>query len=484
MKKLIDIIKDISVNQIIGDSSVQIEHIAIDSREVRTGSLFIAVKGTVSDGHDFISNSVEKGCVAVVCNELPQQCGDNVTYVLTSDTSSASGYISSAFYNYPSHHLQVIGVTGTNGKTTIATQLFKLFQHMGYRAGLLSTIKNCIHNEEIEATHTTPDPLNLNRLMAQMVFENCTHCFMEVSSHALAQNRVAGIRFAGGVFTNLTHDHLDYHKDFKSYLSAKKKFFDLLNEEAFAISNADDPNGTIMLQNTKAEKLYYSLRKPADFKGVVIENSMEGLQMKIGRNEVHFQLRGRFNAYNLLAVFGVAVKSGFEDQEVLAAMSNLKHVDGRFHLIENTRGIYAVLDYAHTPDALDNVLKSIEELRTRNETLFVVVGAGGNRDKTKRPLMASIAARYANKLILTSDNPRFENPQDIINDMKKGLDAFQMSHTLVIQDRYEAIKTACMMAVQADIILVAGKGHETYQEVNGVKHQFDDGKLLYEFLNM
>jgi len=483
MKKLGELIPNIEVAGVYGNTDIDIVDLTMDSRTVVSGSLFVALRGEVVNGHDYITKAIEKGAAAVVCEVLPVELNQSVTFICVKDSSIALGMIASAFFDHPSHKLVLTGVTGTNGKTTTATLLHQTFRNMGFGSGLFSTVANYVNEEKLDTSHTTPDPIVLNRTMKHMVDQGCECCFMEVSSHAIVQNRIAGLRFAGAIFTNLTHDHLDYHGDFKSYRDAKKKFFDDLDSNAFALSNADDSNGSFVLQNTKARKFFYSLQRPADFKGVVVENSMDGLQMHIGKHDVHFHLRGRFNAQNLLAIYGAAINLGLEEMQLLQAMSSLKHVDGRFHLIENTKGVHAIVDYAHTPDALENVLSTIAELRTGNETLFVVVGAGGNRDKTKRPLMASISANYADRLILTSDNPRNEIPADIIGDMKSGLDAVQLSKTLIIEDRREAIRTACMMSVSGDIILVAGKGHETYQEINGVKHPFDDANILFEQLN-
>jgi UDP-N-acetylmuramoyl-L-alanyl-D-glutamate--2,6-diaminopimelate ligase len=483
MKTLEELILNIEIDSVYGRTDVKIFDLTMDSRSVVSGSLFVALRGETVNGHNFINNSIEKGAVAVICEVLPEKLNKEVAYICVKDSSLALGKLASAFFDHPSEKLILTGVTGTNGKTTTATLLHQTFRNMGFASGLFSTVANYINEERINATHTTPDPVSLNRIMKSMVDQGCEYCFMEVSSHAVVQNRIAGLHFAGAIFTNLTHDHLDYHGDFKSYRDAKKKFFDELNTDAFALSNADDPNGTFMLQNTKAERFFYSLKKLSDFKGVVIENSMDGLQMRIGKHDVHFHLRGRFNAQNLLAIYGAAIKLGLDEMQLLQAMSALMHVDGRFHIIENTKGVYAIVDYAHTPDALENVLSTISELRTGNETLYVVAGAGGNRDKTKRPLMASVSAHYADRLILTSDNPRNEVAADILEDMKSGLDGMQLTKTLVIEDRREAIRTACMMSMSGDIILVAGKGHETFQEIQGVKYPFDDAKVLFEQLN-
>lgn len=483
MKKLNELIKEVEIVSIHGSADVNISDVCMDSRLVSQNSLFVAICGYTVDGHQYIKQAVENKAFAVVCMKLPDEIHDDVTYIVVRDSSVALGQIASAFYNHPSKQIILVGITGTNGKTTIATLLFHLFKLLGYKTGLLSTVTNFIHDREVPATHTTPDQITLNKLLAEMVAEGCKYCFMEVSSHAVVQNRIAGVEFAGGVFTNLTHDHLDFHKDFKLYRDAKKRFFDGLPSQAFALSNSDDANGSVMLQNTSARKYYYSLRKPAQFKGNVIENTMDGLHMRINRYDVHLKLCGKFNAYNALAIFGTAVLLQQDEEMILSILSNLKQVDGRFHMIENTKGIYAIVDYAHTPDAVENVLRTINELRSRDEKLFVVIGAGGNRDKSKRPVMAAIAARHADVLILTSDNPRSENPIDIIDDMKSGLDAEQIQSTLSIVDRKEAIRTAVMMAQKGDIILVAGKGHETYQEINGNRLPFDDKKILSELLN-
>ncbi len=483
MKKLKEIINDVEISGVYGNTEIEIQDLAMDSRSVSVGSLFIAVKGETVDGHSFIENAIKCGAVAIVCEELPKSLNDSTSYVCVSDSATALGKLASAFFDHPSEQLILTGVTGTNGKTTIATLLFQVFRSLGFGSGLFSTVANYINETKLQSTHTTPDPISLNRIMRQMLDEGCEYCFMEVSSHAVVQKRISGLRFRGAVFTNLTQDHLDYHGDFKSYRDAKKKFFDDLDSSAFALSNADDPNGTVMLQNCRAERYYYSLKRPADFKGVVLENSMDGLKMRIGKHEVHFHLRGRFNAQNLLAIYGTAVNLGMDEMQLLQSMSSLRHVNGRFQLIENTKGVFAIVDYAHTPDALENMLSTISEIRTGNETLFVIVGAGGNRDKTKRPLMAAVAASWADTLILTSDNPRNEHPADILNDLKSGLDGAQLMKTMIIEDRREAIRTACIMAKRDDIILVAGKGHETYQEINGVKHPFDDANILFDQLN-
>ncbi len=480
LKNIISVLKDARV---YGDPGVMLSNISMDSRTVKQQGMFIAVKGENTDGHNFISQAIENGASAVVCEKLPVSRPENATWITVPNSSYALGIIASAFYDYPTEYLKLVGITGTNGKTTVATLLFELFRSLGYKTGLISTVSYNINETVIPASHTTPDQITLNKLFYEMRNQGCSHCFMEVSSHSVVQNRIAGIKFDGGVFTNITPEHLDYHKDFKSYINAKKLFFDNLPASAFALSNADDPNGVVMLQNTKARKLFYSLYRVADFKGAVIESTIKGLYMRIKNNDIYFRLSGRFNAYNLLAVFAVSTLLQIDDKKTLTAMSKLNPVNGRFQFIDNKKNIHCLVDYAHTPDAVKNALKSINEVRSRNETLIVVLGAGGNRDKNKRPVMASIAAEYADKLILTSDNPRYENPDAILEDMKKGLNARQLKKTLIISDRAEAIKTACMLALPNDIIIVAGKGHETYQEINGVKYPFDDKKILDELLN-
>jgi UDP-N-acetylmuramoyl-L-alanyl-D-glutamate--2,6-diaminopimelate ligase len=483
MKTLRDILLDVDHKKIIGDLDVVVNNISMDSRSVKPNDVFVAIKGTQLDGEQFIDKAIDKGATAVVCSTIPTQTHKHITYIEVNNTSEALGVIASAFYGHPSQKLSLIGITGTNGKTTTVTLLYNVFKDLGHRVGLISTVRNYIHHKAYPSTHTTPDQIELNRLLSEMVDEGCNYCFMEVSSHAIDQKRIHGIHFAGGVFTNLTHDHLDYHKSFAAYRDVKKQFFDGLDKNAFAISNADDPNGFVMLQNCNAKKHMFSLKKLCDYKAIVLSSGLDGLHMRIGSNDIHFLLSGRFNAYNLLAVFGVAMCLDMEEQEVLQAMSMAKHVDGRFEIIQNNKGVYAIVDYAHTPDAIENVTKTIDELRTRNEDFYVVIGAGGNRDKAKRPIMAAIAARYADKLILTSDNPRNEKPEDIINDMMSGLDAYQKSTTLSIVDRFEAIKTACVISRKGDIVLVAGKGHETYQEIGGVKHSFDDVAIIKQLLN-
>lgn len=481
--KFEQLLQSIKYVEIKGSTDKHIAGITMDSRAVELNFVFVAVKGTKVNGENFITDAIEKGASVIVSSSTPSNFLQDVTYIIVENPALALGCMASAFFENPSRELTLVGVTGTNGKTTIATLLYRTFRQLGFKVGLLSTVANFIDEEKLQATHTTPDQVTVNSLLKRMVNEGCKYCFMEVSSHAIDQQRIAGLHFAGGIFTNLTHDHLDYHKDFKSYRDAKKTFFDGLPKESFSISNADDSNGRVMLQNTTSQIKYYSLQRPADFKGIVLENTMDGLHMKIDSNDVHFRLRGRFNAYNILAVYGAGIELGVNKIQLLEILSGLHHVEGRFDLVENSKGVYAVVDYAHTPDAVENILKAVEELRTRNEKLIVVIGAGGNRDKTKRPVMASISARFADVLILTSDNPRDENPEDILNDMKNGLDPVQLSKALIITDRYQALKTACALAHETDIVVVAGKGHENYQEINGVKHHFDDKEFLKEMLN-
>jgi len=475
----------------------EIRGIHSDSRKVTPGSLFVAVRGGTVDGHHFIGMAIEKGAVAVVCENtaaIDLDCFvsrndegieiNNLIFIIVPDSAEALGRLASAWYGEPSQQMMVVGVTGTNGKTTIVTLLYHLFQKLGYKAGLLSTICNYIDDEPVPTVHTTPDALTIQRLMAQMVDAGCTHAFMEVSSHAVDQKRISGIVFKGGIFTNLTRDHLDYHQTTTAYLKAKKKFFDDLPVNAFVLTNIDDANGSVMLQNTSAQRLTYSLRTMADFKGKIIESHVDGTEMEINRQDVHTHFAGRFNAYNLLAVYGAAVALGEETDDVIIALSTLHPVSGRFETIRSQKGVTAIVDYAHTPDALENVLGSISEVLRGDARVITVVGAGGNRDKGKRPLMAKEAARQSNQLILTSDNPRFENPEDIIRDMAAGLSASEKERTLCITDRREAIKTAIAFTRKGDIVLVAGKGHENYQEIKGVKYPFDDKEIVHElFLN-
>lgn len=470
--KLSTIIGNLQPKVITGDSEIDITGVNIDSRQVKPGNLFIAVKGTVSNGHQYIAKAVELGAAAVlVCEdvEVPQ----GITVVRVDDTEDATGKVATAFYGNPTEHIRLIGVTGTNGKTTIATVLYNMFRAMGHKCGLISTVCNYIEDREVPASHTTPDPVTLNRLLAEMVKEGCEYAFMECSSHAIQQKRIGGLKFVGGIFTNLTRDHLDYHKTFENYRDAKKAFFDGLDKSAFAITNADDKNGMIMVQNCAAKVLTYSTRTAADLKGKIVEESIEGMLLDIDGQEVSVRFVGRFNVYNLLAVYGAAVMLGKEKEEVLRVLSSLHPVNGRFEAIRSPKGFSAVVDYAHTPDALVNVLQAINDIKKQGRVI-TVCGAGGNRDKGKRPIMAQEAAKNSDRVIITSDNPRFENPQDIINDMLAGLDEEMMQKTISITDRREAIRAAVMMAQPGDIILVAGKGHEPYQEIEGVKHHFDD----------
>ncbi len=464
--------------------TVDIKGICFDSRQVKPGFLFIAVKGTQSDGHQYISKAAEMGAVAVVCEKSTEEIMGKATVVTVKSSSQALGIIASNYYENPSEKLKLTGVTGTNGKTTVATLLFKLFTELGHKCGLISTVENRIVDEIIPSTHTTPDPIQLNELLKRMVDSACTHVFMEVSSHAIDQERIAGLKFVGALFTNITHDHLDYHHTFENYIKAKKKYFDELTTDAFALVNADDKRGMVMLQNTKATKYSFGLKKMVDFKAKIITNSIEGLELEIAGKTVWFKLIGDFNAYNLLAVYGAAVLLGEDSDDVLVKLSSLKGAVGRFELVLPGSKKVAIVDYAHTPDALKNVLETIAQFRSGNEKVITVVGCGGNRDKTKRPMMASIACRLSDKVVLTSDNPRNEDPMEIIKDMQTGVMPTEARKTLIIPDREEAIKTACMLAQDKDIILIAGKGHETYQEIKGVKHPFDDREVVERMLRL
>lgn len=484
MAELKDILYRVHITSTSGSMGVDVKGICFDSRKVKPGFLFIAVKGTQSDGHAFIEKSVADGAVAIIAEKLPESISDKITYVTVKDSAKALGLVAGNFYGNPSAKIKLIGVTGTNGKTTVATLLFKLFTSLGYRCGMLSTVVNKIVDKDIVATHTTPDPIQINELLVKMLEEKCTHCFMEVSSHAAAQGRIEGLQFTGGLFTNITHDHLDYHHTFESYIRAKKIFFDGLSSDAFALVNVDDKRGMVMLQNCKAKKQTYGLKKMADFKGKIITNSIEGLELEIGERNVWFKLIGDFNAYNLLAVYGTACLLGEDSELVLMRLSALTGASGRFELVMPGSKFTAIVDYAHTPDALKNVLETIEHFRSGTEQVIAVVGCGGDRDRTKRPLMAAIACKYSNKVIFTSDNPRSEDPMEIIREMQKGVGPSEAKKTLVMVDREEAIKTACMMAKEKDIILVAGKGHENYQEIKGVKHPFDDKEVLTRMLKM
>ena len=472
------LISALDAPQVVGADQLAIGQIVSDSRRVVPGSLFVAVRGVAVDGHQYIASAIEKGAVAIVCEEFPEELADKATFIVVKDSAYALGMLLSRSYGDPSQKLKLVGVTGTNGKTTIATVLYELFRRLGYKVGLLSTVCNYIDGEAIPTDHTTPDPITLHALIARMVEAGCTYAFMEVSSHSIDQRRISGLDFDGGIFTNLTRDHLDYHKTVENYLKAKKKFFDELPAKAFALTNVDDKSGMVMLQNTKAKKLTYSLRTLADFKGRILASHFEGTDLLINEKEVTVRFVGRFNAYNLLAVYGAAVSLGADPDEVLVALSAMHPVSGRFETIHSPEGFTAIVDYAHTPDALTNVLNSIHEVLEGKGRIITVVGAGGNRDKGKRPLMAKEAARLSDQVILTSDNPRFEEPDAIIQDMVAGLTKADLERTLCITDRAQAIKTATMLAKRGDVILVAGKGHEDYQEVKGVKHHFDDREQL------
>lgn len=479
MKQLTAILKNVPVEQINGNSDVAINALQMDSRKVKAGDCFIAVKGTASDGHSYIDKCIEQGATAIVCEVLPAQLNPAVTYVKVSSSAKALGQMAGNFYDNPSAKMKVVGVTGTNGKTSTVTLLFRLFRKTGANVGLLSTVQNQINEEVIPSTHTTPDAIALNALMKQMVDAGCSYCFMEVSSHAVDQRRIEGLQFTGAVFTNITHDHLDYHKTFENYLKAKKRFFDDLPATAFALVNADDRNGRVMLQNTKARQLTYSLKSPGDYKCKVIENSVTGLQLDLDNTEMHTRLIGEFNAYNLTAVYGVARQLGVEKEEALTILSSLAPPEGRFdQLVSVNDKIVGIVDYAHTPDALKNVLQTIQAVRSGIEHVITVVGCGGDRDAAKRPVMAEIACRYSNKIILTSDNPRSEDPSEILRQMNEGVPVTDKKKVLTITDRREAIRTAVSLAGKGDIILLAGKGHEKYQEIKGVKNHFDDKEEL------
>ena len=478
--KLNELLKNITPIKIIGNDDVEITGVNIDSRRIKTGHLFVAMKGTQVDGHLFIGKAIELGAISVLCEELPEVLQEGITYVQVESTEDAVGKVATLFYGDPSHKLKLVGVTGTNGKTTIATLLYNMFRKFGHKVGLLSTVCNYIDDVEVPADHTTPDPIELNELLAKMVEAGCEYAFMECSSHAIHQKRIGGLKFTGGLFTNLTRDHLDYHKTFENYRNAKKAFFDGLPKDAFAITNADDKNGMIMVQNTKATVKTYSIRTLADFRARILECHFEGMYLEIDGREVGVQFIGKFNVSNLLAVYGAAIMLGKKPEDVLLVLSTLHSVNGRLEPIHSPEGFTAIVDYAHTPDALANVLYAIHEVLDGKGHVITVCGAGGNRDKGKRPLMAQEAVRQSDKVIITSDNPRFEEPQDIINDMLAGLNEQQMRKVISIVDRKEAIRTACMMAQKGDVVLVAGKGHETYQEIKGVKHHFDDKEVLHE----
>ncbi len=482
MKKLKDILYKVPVEQIIGSTDVFVNNLESDSRKVELDTFFMALKGVLVDGHQFIDKAIQQGAKVILCEKIPEKITNGITYVIVNDSAKALGTIASHFYDNPSRKIKLIGITGTNGKTTTVTLLYHLFQNLGYQTALLSTISVRFGKEEIAATHTTPDVITINEYLAQAVEIGCDYAFMEVSSHGIHQKRIAGLEFSGGVFTNLTHDHLDYHKTFKEYLNTKKRFFDNLPKSAFALTNLDDKNGTVMLQNSSARKLTYALKTEADFKGKVLENRFDGMLMTINKQEVWTRLVGKFNSYNLLVAFAVAQLLEQEEMEILTAISKLENVQGRFQYDISKTGVITIIDYAHTPDALKNVLNTINDIRTGNEQVITVVGCGGDRDKTKRPIMAAVACELSSQVVLTSDNPRTESAEAIIKEMEKGVQPQFFNKTLSIINRKEAIKTAIKIANPQDIILIAGKGHETYQEVNGVRADFDDFKISKELL--
>ncbi|HUS03725.1 MAG TPA: UDP-N-acetylmuramoyl-L-alanyl-D-glutamate--2,6-diaminopimelate ligase [Chitinophagaceae bacterium] len=485
MALLQNILNGVIIRSTSGNEASNVSDLQIDSRKVTPGSCFIAIKGTAADGHNYINTAIANGAAVIVCEDLPAEINKEVKYLEVENSAAAAGILAHNFYGQPSNKLTLIGVTGTNGKTTVATLLFKLYAALGYKCGLISTVQNQIAYEIIPSTHTTPDAISLNELLAKMVSDSCTHVFMEVSSHALVQHRVAGLQFTGGLFTNITHDHLDYHKTFDEYIKAKKKFFDELPSAAFAISNADDRRGGVMLQNTSAKKYFYSLKTMADFKGKILENSLRGLLMTINETEVHFKMIGTFNAYNLLAVYGAAVCLGEDKQIVLQVLSSLSGAEGRFdYMVSQKDKVIGIVDYAHTPDALLNVLATIKNLRQGEEKILTVVGCGGDRDKTKRPVMAEVACEHSDKIFFTSDNPRSEDPNEIIKDMEGGVNVTCRKKYISIADRKEAIKTAVSFSKREDIVLVAGKGHEKYQEIKGIKYPFDDKAVLAEMFEL
>jgi len=482
MSELKDILYKVAIESLVGSTEIAVNQLNFDSRQIQVGDVFIAIRGTLSNGHDFIAKAIELGATAIICDTLPEQLADGVTYVCVKDTNAALAQMAANFYGNPSQKLKLIGITGTNGKTTIASLLYQLFKKAGFKVGLLSTVKILVDDLEFKATHTTPDSITINSFLDQMVKNGVEYCFMEVSSHGIHQKRTEGLHFKGGIFTNLSHDHLDYHPTFAEYRDVKKSFFDQLSSNSFALTNTDDKNGAVMLQNTKARKLTYALKTFSDYKAQILENQLSGLLLKINGNDVWVKLIGTFNAYNLLAIYGTAVELGIDSLEVLRLMSELESVSGRFQYIVSTSNITAIVDYAHTPDALENVLNTINDVRTNNEKLITVVGCGGNRDTAKRPVMAGIATELSDKVILTSDNPRNEEPEAIINEMEKGIAAQNFKKVVSITDRLQAIKTACQLAQSNDIILIAGKGHETYQEIKGVRYDFDDMKNVREIL--
>jgi UDP-N-acetylmuramoyl-L-alanyl-D-glutamate--2,6-diaminopimelate ligase len=477
-----DILYKVGIEAVKGSTDAVIAQIHFDSRQVAQNDVFVAIRGTVSDGHGFIEKAISQGAVAIVCDRFPETIHTGITYIQVKDTNTALAFIAANYYGNPSHHFKLVGITGTNGKTTVASLLYQLFRKAGFKTGLISTVRIMVDDLEHKATHTTPDPLTINRYMAEMVEAGVDYCFMEVSSHGIHQKRTEALQFSGGVFTNLSHDHLDYHDTFAEYRDVKKSFFDFLPQSAFALSNVDDKNGVVMLQNTKAKKVTYALKTYAEYKAQILESQLNGLLLKINDNEVWTRLIGKFNAYNLLAIYGTAVELGLESLEVLRLISELESVSGRFQFIISEKKITAIVDYAHTPDALENVLSTINDIRTKNEQLITIVGCGGDRDRTKRPIMAHIATSMSDKVILTSDNPRSEDPDDIIAEMEQGVEPQNHRKTIAITDRKQAIKLACQLAHQNDIILIAGKGHETYQEIKGVRYDFDDMETVKELL--
>jgi UDP-N-acetylmuramoyl-L-alanyl-D-glutamate--2,6-diaminopimelate ligase len=483
MKTLQQLITGIPIRQTIGRSDVSINSIAFDSRTVGEGSLFVAVAGTRADGHQYIEKAISQGAVAVICHQIPEHLRESATFLLVDNSAEALGHVAAAFFDHPSSDLKIIGVTGTNGKSTTVFLLYQLYSKLGFSCGLLSTIENRIGSQRMASTHTTADAVQINTNLRRMADAGCEYCFMEISSHAAEQHRTSGLRIRGLIFTNITHDHLDYHLTFDNYLKAKKKLFDMLPSSAFALANSDDRNSAVMLQNTCAQKATYSLKSPSDYKGKILENLFEGLFLRIGQHDIYTRLTGAFNAYNLLATYGAAMLDGQPEEDTLVILSELQPAEGRFQVVPSASGIVAIVDYAHSPDALSNVLQTIQATRQGGEHLITVVGAGGNRDRTKRPEMARVVSRMSDRVILTSDNPRDEDPQAIIDEMEAGVEIANRRKTVKIVDRREAIKTACMIALKGDIILVAGKGHETYQEIKGHRHHFDDREVLSKFLN-
>jgi UDP-N-acetylmuramoyl-L-alanyl-D-glutamate--2,6-diaminopimelate ligase len=484
VKTIQELISNIPQVKTQGDANLVIKKLCFDSRQIAESTLFFAIKGTTVDGHTYIQDVIEKGAIAIVCEVLPSELNSQVTYISVENSTAAMGLMAAAFYNHPSQKMKLTAVTGTNGKTTVATLLHNLFRSFGHNVGLLSTVQNQINETVIPSTHTTPDSIKINELLNEMLEQGCEYCFMEASSHAIDQNRIKGLHFSGVIFTNITHDHLDYHLTFDSYIKAKKKLFDEVNEDAFALTNKDDRNGMVMLQNTKASRYSYSLKSMADFKAKIVESDFNGMLLNINEQEAWLRLVGNFNAYNLTAVYGAAFLLGKERDEIITHLSNISAVKGRFEYYRSNNGVIGIVDYAHTPDALKNVLSTINELRTRNEELITIVGCGGNRDAAKRPVMADVACELSTKVVFTSDNPRNEEPEAILDDMQKGVKPLHFKKTLRISDRKEAIKTAVSIAKKGDIILIAGKGHENYQEVKGVKHHFDDKEVLLEMFDL